>query len=63
MSSFIKPSSVNSYLSGICRQLKPFFPDVRKNRKSLLVSRTLTGCMRHYGTPTTRKEPLASSDL
>src|ERR1700675_1602649 len=63
MCSFIKPSSVNSYLSGICRQLEPFFPDVRKNRKSLLVSRTITGCLRRFGKPTTRKQPLAVSDL
>jgi hypothetical protein len=63
MSTYIKPSSVNSYLSGICRQLEPFFPDVRKNRKSILVSRTLTGCMRRFGTPTKRKDPLSFSDL
>jgi hypothetical protein len=63
MSTFIKPSSVNSYLSGICRELEPFFPYVRKNRKSILVSRTLTGCMRRYGTPTIRKDPLSVSDL
>src|SRR6202142_4793384 len=63
MSSFIKPSSVDSYLSGICRQLEPFFPNVRKNRKSLLVSRTLAGCMRRFGTPTRRKEPLPVADI
>src|SRR5882762_3206589 len=34
---YIKPDSVNSYLSGICRQLEAFYPDVRQNRKSLLV--------------------------
>jgi hypothetical protein len=63
MSTFIKPSSVNSYLSGICRQLEPFFPDVRAHRKSMLVSRTLTGCLRRFGTPTTRKDPLMVMDL
>ena len=44
MSHYIKLSSVDSYLSGICQQLEPFFPDVRKNRKSMLVHRTIRGC-------------------
>ena len=48
LSTHIKPDSVNSYLSGICRQLEPFFPDIRHNRKSILVSRTMTGCMRRF---------------
>jgi hypothetical protein len=38
LSTYIKPDLVNSYLSGICRQLEAFYPDVRQNRKSLLVS-------------------------
>ena len=63
LSTFIKPESVNSYLSGICRQLEPFFPDVRHNRKSMLVSRTMTGCMRRFGTPTNRKAPLSHANL
>ena len=63
LSSFIKPDSVNSYLSGICRQLEPFFPDVRHNRKSMLVSRTMTGCMRRFGSPTNRKSPLSHANL
>ena len=63
LSTHIKPDSVNSYLSGICRQLEPFFPEVRQNRKSLLVSRTLTGCMRRFGTPVKRKVPLSHADL
>ena len=63
LSSHIKPDSVNSYLSGICRQLEPFFPEVRHNRKSLLVSRTMTGCMRRFGTPVTRKKPLLRANL
>src|SRR5580704_11500457 len=31
MSYHIKPQSVDSYLSGICNQLEPHFPDVRKH--------------------------------
>jgi hypothetical protein len=63
LSSHIKPDSVNSYLSGVCRQLEPFFPDVRRNRTSLLVSRTMTGCMRRFGSPVQRKTPLSHANL
>ncbi|KAF8149802.1 hypothetical protein B0H34DRAFT_785124 [Crassisporium funariophilum] len=31
---FIRPNSVDTYLLGICQQLKPFFPDVRKNHRA-----------------------------
>jgi hypothetical protein len=30
----IRPTSINTYLSGICHQLEPFFPGVREIRKS-----------------------------
>ena len=63
LSTFIKPDSINSYLSGICQQLEPFFPDVRQNRKSMLVSRTMTGCLRRFGSPVNRKSPLSHADL
>ena len=63
LSSHIKPSSVNSYMSGVCRQLEPFFPEVRRNRNSMLVSRTMTGCMRRFGTPVKRKAPLSRANL
>ena len=65
LSSHIKPDSVrvNSYLSGICQQLEPFFPEVRRNRNSMLVTRTMTGCMRRFGTPTKRKTPLSRANL
>lgn len=38
---YIKPDSVDSYLSGIAHQLELFFPDVRKACSSPLVKRTL----------------------
>src|SRR5271168_4443810 len=59
LSSHINPKSVNSYLSGICRQLEPFFPEVRQNRKSVLVTRTMSGCLHRFGTPVQRKAPLS----
>ena len=63
LSSYIKPDSVNSYLSGICRQLEAFYPEVRTNRKGLLVSRTMTGCMRRFGSAVQRKAPLSHANL
>ena len=59
----IKPASVDSYLSGICNQLEVFFPHVRAVRKSPLVARTLAGCKRMLGTPTSRKRPLSVEDI
>jgi hypothetical protein len=63
MSAHIEPRSVDKYLSGISHELEPFYPDVRKNRKSMLVSRTLKGCKRLYSKPTRRKQPLSVSQL
>lgn len=59
----IKPASVDSYLSGICNQLEPFFPHVRTSRKSALVARTLAGCKRMFGSPTQRKNPLSEEHI
>ena len=58
MSHHIKPDSVDTYLSGICQQLEPYFPSVRTIRKSMLCKRTHTGCKRLRGVPTIRKRAL-----
>jgi hypothetical protein len=63
MSHHISPSSVVSYLSGICNRLQPFFPDVRTIRAHRLVTQTLTGCMKLYRAPIHRKRPLSVEDL
>ena len=62
-STFINPRSVDSYLSGITNQMEAFFPHVRQNRNSTLVSRTIKGAKRRYGTPLHRKTPLSLEDL
>ena len=62
-SSFINPKSVDSYLSGIANHMETFFPDVRNNRNSALVSRTLKGAKRRHGSPIHRKTPLSLEDL
>ena len=63
MSHHIKPTSVDSYLSGICNQLEPFYPDVRHNHRSSLVTRTLRGCKKLHAIPTTRKQPLSCAEI
>ncbi|CCM05978.1 uncharacterized protein FIBRA_08219 [Fibroporia radiculosa] len=63
MSSFIKPDFVDSYLSGICSNLEPYFPSVRQIRKCPLVSRTLHGCMCLRGSSIHRKRALTTSDI
>ncbi|THH13733.1 hypothetical protein EW146_g6528 [Bondarzewia mesenterica] len=59
----IRPQSVESYLSGICNQLEPFFPHVCTAHKSPLVTRTLKGCKKQFNSPPSRKRPLSRSDL
>jgi hypothetical protein len=59
----IKPKSVDSYLSGICNQLEPFFPKVREIRRHRLVAKTLQGCKKLRGCATSRKRPLTRSEL
>ena len=59
----IKPDSVNTYLSGICQQLEPYFANVQEARKGRLVHRTLEGCKCLCGTPTIRKHALTIADL
>lgn len=61
--SFLKPDSVDTYLSGICHQLEPYFPTIRQMRKSSLVHRTLQGCMRLHGSPISRKRALTLDNL
>ena len=63
MSRHIDPKSVKTYLSGICQQLEPYFPNVHQARHSPLVERTMKGCMRLHGTATKRKRALTTSDL
>ena len=63
MSHHIEPRSVVSYLSGICHDFEPFFPNIRAVRKSSLVTRTLRGCLRLHSHPIRRKHALTPDDL
>lgn len=62
-SHFISPDSVDSYLSGISNQLEPFYPDVRRNRASPLVRRTMKGARRSRNRAVQRKSPLTVQNL
>ncbi|KAF8222356.1 putative retroelement protein [Tricholoma matsutake] len=48
----IKPKSMDTYLSGICSQLEPYFKHVHEACNTCLVHCTLKGCKRLWGTPT-----------
>ena len=63
MSHHIEPRSVSTYLSGICQQLEPYFPNVRTARLSPLVERTMKGCMHLKSVTTKRKRALTVSNL
>ncbi|TFY50678.1 hypothetical protein EVG20_g11389 [Dentipellis fragilis] len=52
-----------NYLSGICHQLEPFFPNVRNAQRSKLVTQTLAGCSRLRGTAPDRKTLLTRLQL
>ena len=55
---YIKPSSVDSYLSGICYELEPIFPSIHAICKHHFVTHSLASCKRMLNTPTYRKLPL-----
>jgi hypothetical protein len=63
MAHYIKPKSVLSYLSGICNQLEPFFPDVRSHRRHWLVTKTLAGCRKMLPSSTSCKRPITRTEL
>src|SRR5258708_12710681 len=63
MSHHIKPTSIKSYLSGICVELEPFYPDICSIRSSKLINCTLAGCTKLYGSPAKRKWALTEHYL
>jgi hypothetical protein len=63
MAHYIKPRSVATYLSGVCNQLEPFFPDIRSCRHHWLVTKTLAGCQKMFPSATSRKRPITRPEL
>ena len=62
-STHINPTSIDSYLSGICNQLESHFPDVHAICKSPLVSRALRGAKQCWGKQTAQKLLLTIANL
>ena len=60
---YIKLDFVSSYLSGICDQLEPVFPEVQASRHHWLVKKTLAGCQKMFPSITSRKWPITRSEL
>lgn len=63
MSHFIKPDSVNSYISGICNQLEYYFPNIRLHWKTPLIKCTMTSGKHMYGSPHRCQHTLTPADL
>lgn len=63
MCQHIRPQSVESYLTGLCHELLPHFPDMKLWRMSQLVTKTLKGCKKLKGTSPNRKHALTLSNL
>jgi hypothetical protein len=59
----IKPSSVYSYLSGICNQLEPYHLSAHINCHHPLVAHTLHGCKKLQAVATSCKHPLHHPEL
>jgi hypothetical protein len=59
----INPKSVDNYLSGVCNNLKGYFPNAHATQNSALVSCTLAGCKWLYDCPAHRKCALTREDL
>lgn len=63
MSQFIKPTSIESYLTGISHYLSVFYPSMPQWRAAPLLQQTLRGCKKIHGSPIQRKRALSLSDL
>jgi len=63
MSHHIKPSSISTYLSGICQQLELYFLNIHSAHNSALVHCTLQGWKHMCAVPTSHKHDLMLGDL
>src|SRR5258708_38316584 len=63
MSYHIKPSSIKSYLSGICSELESIWPDILSIHTSAIVSKTLAGCQKLCRSSARRKHTHTEHNL
>jgi hypothetical protein len=59
----VNPSSVKTYLSGICHDLLPYYPNIRENHLHPLVTAALQGSRKLCAMPTIRKRVLLPTEL
>ncbi|CAE6459491.1 unnamed protein product [Rhizoctonia solani] len=59
----VKPSIVVGYLSGICSNLEPLFPNVHNIRTAPLVSKTLVGLKKRFGSPAKQKSAISVQEI
>lgn len=63
MAQFIKPTSIETYLSGITYRLLPYFPEAKTARDSPFLKNVVKGVKRMKNTPISRKQPITFSQL
>ena len=63
MSHQINPQSVKTYPSGLVSELERDFHDISEIRKTKLVKKTMTGCLKLLAKPIHRKDPLYINNL
>ncbi|KAJ3573229.1 hypothetical protein NP233_g2562 [Leucocoprinus birnbaumii] len=63
MSKLVKPSTAETYLSGIVARLRYSYPGIKDARNSDLVRDAIAGSKRCRGSPTHRKAPLTTDHL
>lgn len=63
MAQFIKPSSIETYLSGITYRLQPYFPDAKIVRDNVFLKNIIKGVKRMKNNPVSRKQPITFSQL
>ncbi|KAF8595620.1 hypothetical protein BDV93DRAFT_456453 [Ceratobasidium sp. AG-I] len=59
----VAPATASGYLSGICNNLEPHYPNIRIARNSPLVSKTLVGLRKRFTVPVTQKRALSVDDV
>ncbi|KAF7761975.1 hypothetical protein Agabi119p4_9967 [Agaricus bisporus var. burnettii] len=63
MAQFIKPSSIETYLSGITYRLQPYFPEAKIVRDNIFLKNVVKGVKRMKNSPVSRKQPITFSQL
>lgn len=59
----VKPSTVVGYLSGICSNLEPFYPSIRSIRNDRIVSKTIAGLKRRFGSAPKQKRAMTVQEM